>query len=119
MSGDLHHAVEFDHEPPYLGHDNKQHVELTGSDYDSDGVSVRRWHMMVSYCFSLGIPSEAWPQHETSIDLNLDEVHRKNVEIRSYLSRLTPEQIRQNDLLERKIIPLVQKGMLFVFSELD
>lgn len=66
---------------------------------------------MRRFCEARGVPREAWPHFSESIDMNLDELGRKNEEIKRLIQRMAPEDVRSNETLS-----LIQDGKQFYFS---
>ena len=113
----LAHAREFYKGEPYEGGDGRLHYEFLRRGGDTDSVCLSSWREMRDHSATLGIPREAWPHYEQSIDMDVEDFERRNLILRDHLRRLTPSDIGTNELLT-KIWRWVQNGDKLYFAEL-
>lgn len=118
MAGILAYAREFVAGAMYGGGETGEHYEVEGIGGDFESVSNVRWGAMRTYCEAHGVPRDAWPHFFSSIDMDLEELRRKNEGIRKHISRLSPEAIEADRALAL-VCSLIRGGMQFYFSETD
>src|SRR5262245_28345997 len=115
MPGYLCHAKRFRKEYS-VWPDGQLHYELIPEEGDTDDVSYSSWEAMKSHSEKLGIPKEVWPEFsafEETIDLPLEEVEKKNSQLREAIERLNEEEWASHYLLLRIVTYLCRGELIF------
>ncbi len=116
MSGTFGHARAFRKGETYEGRDGRLHDEVVVEDGDQVSMSNVTWGQVKKYGISLGIPDEAWPQYPSSIDIDLDDLSRKNERLRGLMAGIDQSQVSDKGKFHQ-VWMWVREGKTIYFAE--
>ena len=116
VSGLLGHAQEFRKGESYEGRDGNLHYELVAEHGDEVSMSNLTWEQVKEHGTSLGISKEAWPQYPSSIDIDLDDLTRRNDRLRRLMAEIEESQVVDKGKLHQ-IWRWIRDGEKIFFAE--
>src|SRR4051812_30212310 len=114
MAGALVHAPRFE-QKWYTGRDGLRHHELVAVGGNIEIVRWSSWYALLDYFETLGVPRDAWPTYESSIDLPLSDVSEKDENLRPLVATVVPDDRCPDPELMALVLDVVRSGEIFYY----